>query len=474
MRRTKIVCTMGPASARRSTMEALLKAGMNVARINMSHGTHAGHAKVISELRSACKRLGKEVAILLDLQGPKIRVGKMAGGGVQLKEGDSLLLQVKAVEGNNVRVSTSYKNLPKDCKPGDPILLDDGKLRLRVVAVKGTDVHTRVEVGGLLKDHKGMNLPGVSLSTPSVTKKDLEDLRFGLSQGVNYVALSFVRHPDDVLKVQRYIAARGHSTPVIAKIEKPEALEHLRAITRAADGIMVARGDLGVELDLDKVPMIQKEIIAMANANKALVITATQMLESMTDSPSPTRAEASDVANAILDGTDAVMLSGETAAGKFPVEACATMARICESTESSATYRALNLERMAHRPGAGRSVAEAVSFAARAATEDLRVRAIICFTKRGHTARYLSKFRPEVPVYAFTPTPATRHEMGLYWGITPYPTQTANTTDTLFRRAVDRLKKDRRVSRGDLLVMLAGTPLALHGTVNFMKIHQVE
>jgi pyruvate kinase len=474
MRRTKIVCTMGPASSKRSTMEALLKAGMNVARINMSHGTHSEHARVISELRLACKRLGKEVAILLDLQGPKIRVGKMAAGGVRLVEGTSLVLQVKAVEGNSARVSTSYKNLPKDCKPGDPILLDDGKLRLRVVAVKGTDVHTRVEVGGLLKDHKGMNLPGVALSTPSVTQKDLEDLRFGLGQGVNYVALSFVRHPDDVTKVQRFIAARGHRTPVIAKIEKPEALEHLRAITRVADGIMVARGDLGVELDLDKVPMIQKEIIAMANANKALVITATQMLESMTESPSPTRAEASDVANAILDGTDAVMLSGETAAGKYPVEACATMARICESTEASATYRSLNLERMAHRPGAGRSVAEAVSFAARAATEDLRVRAIVCFTKRGHTARYLSKFRPEVPVYAFTPTPATRHEMGLYWGISPYPTQTAQTTDTLFRRAVENLKKDRRVGRGDLLVMLAGMPLALDGTVNFMQIYQVD
>jgi pyruvate kinase len=474
MRRTKIVCTMGPASSSPKIMEALLKSGMDVARVNMSHGTHAGHAKVIKDLRAACKRVGKEVAILLDLQGPKIRVGKMTGGGVELKNGASLILQVKACEGTAERVSTSYRNLPKDCRPGDPILLDDGKLRLRVVAVKGTDVHTRVEVGGILKNHKGMNLPGVALSTESVTRKDFEDLAFGLKHGVNYVALSFVRHPDDVAKVKKFIAAKGHKTPVVAKIEKPEALEHLRAIAKISDGIMVARGDLGVELDLDKVPLIQKEIIAISNANKTLVITATQMLESMTDAPSPTRAEASDVANAILDGTDAVMLSGETAAGKYPIEACATMARICESTEASAVYKALNQERMGHRPGSGRSVAEAVSFAARAATEDLRVRCIVAFTKRGHTARYLSKFRPEVPVYAFTPAEHARQEMALYWGVSPCRTSAATNTDALLRRAVEQLKRERKVAKGDLLVMVAGTPVGLAGTVNFMKIHQVD
>jgi pyruvate kinase len=474
MRRTKIVCTMGPATHEQKVLERLFEAGMDVARLNMSHGTHAAHARMIKNLRATAKRTGKDIAILLDLQGPKIRVGKMTGGHVQLKDGHLVTLVTREVLGTSERVSTSYLKLAQDCKPGDPILLDDGKLKLRVTAIKGTDVLTRVEVGGVLKDHKGMNLPGVALSTPSVTPKDYEDLRFGLDQGVDYVALSFVRHPDDVTKVKKYIAARGLATPVIAKIEKPEALEHLRAITRTADGLMVARGDLGVEMDLDKVPLIQKEIIAMANQNKAIVITATQMLESMTENPSPTRAEASDVANAILDGTDAVMLSGETAAGKYPIEACATMAKICATTEASAAYRSGNLERLAQHTGGKRSVSEAVSFAARAATEDLRVRAIVCFTKRGKTARYLSKFRPEVPIYAFTPNHHTLHQMGLYWGVTGGFTHKERSTDRLFRRTCERLKKDKRVSKGDLLVMLSGTPINLEGGINLLKIHQVD
>ncbi len=289
---------------------------MDVARINMSHGTQDGHALVIKRLRAAARKVGKHLSILLDLQGPKIRVGRMRDGKIQLVNGAKLVIGTKAVEGTPERISTSYKNLPKDCQPGDPILLDDGKLRLRVDSVRGNDVHTTVIVGGKLSNHKGMNLPGVTLSTQSVTPKDFEDLAFGLAQGVDYVALSFVRHARDVERVKHFIAGKGHDTPVIAKIEMPEALEHLRAIVRVSDGIMVARGDLGVELDLDKVPLIQKEIIEMANAGQVLVITATQMLESMTDSPSPTRAEVSDVANAILDGTDAVMLSGETAAGQ--------------------------------------------------------------------------------------------------------------------------------------------------------------
>jgi pyruvate kinase len=474
MRKTKIVCTLGPASQDPKVMEALMRAGMNVARINMSHGTHAGHAKVIRGLRRVSKRLGVELAILLDLQGPKIRVGRMQGDRVELKEGAEIVLTSQTVLGTSERVSTAYKNLPKDCSPGDPILLDDGKLRLRVLAVRGTEVRARVEVGGWLKNNKGMNLPGVALSTPSVTAKDMEDLRFGLAQGVDYVALSFVRHPDDVLKVKRSIAKAGKSTPVVAKIEKPEALEHLRGITRVADGIMVARGDLGVELDLDKVPLIQKEIIAMANANKALVITATQMLESMTDAPSPTRAEASDVANAILDGTDAVMLSGETAAGKYPVEACATMAAICASTEASSADRAANALRLSARGGGRRSVAEAMCHAASAVTEDLRIRAIVCFTKRGKTARYLSKFRPEVPIYAFTPDHAAVQQMGLYWGVEALPIAKARSTDALYQDSTARLLKAKKVFKGDLLVMISGTPIGLRGTVNMMKIHEVE
>ncbi|HTB22750.1 MAG TPA: pyruvate kinase [bacterium] len=474
MRRTKIVCTMGPATEDQAVLERLIEAGMDVARLNMSHGTHAAHAAMIKRLRLASQRLGKLVPILLDLQGPKIRVGNMLGGRVELKEGSSVLLVTREVEGNADRISTSYLKLASDCRPGDPILLDDGKLRLRVTAIQGVDVKARVEVGGWLKNHKGMNLPGVSLSTPSVTAKDFIDLRFGLEQGVDAVALSFVRHPEDVLKVKKFIAARGHSTPVIAKIEKPEALDQLRAITRASDGLMVARGDLGVEMDLAQVPLIQKEIITMANLNKTLVITATQMLESMTENPSPTRAEASDVANAILDGTDAVMLSGETAAGKYPVEACATMARICAITEASTGYRNGNLERLAQHTAGKRSVSEAVCFAARAATEDLRVRAIVCFTKTGATARYLSKFRPEVPIYAFTPRKPTLHQLGLYWGVTGASVRPEKDMDRLFKRTCDYLKKEKRVFKGDLLVILSGTPLDLAGSINLLKIHLVD
>lgn len=474
MRKTKIVCTMGPASQDPKVMEALLKAGMNVARINMSHGSHEGHAKVIRDLRKVSARLGVNLAILLDLQGPKIRVGKMTDGKVELKDGAELILTSKTVLGTSKRVSTAYKGLPKDCRPGDPILLDDGKLRLSVVAVHGTEVHTRVEVGGWLKNNKGMNLPGVALSTASVTPKDMVDLRFGLKHGVDYVALSFVRHPEDVLRVKKYIARQGKSTPVVAKIEKPEALEHLRAITRASDAIMVARGDLGVEMDLDKVPLIQKEIIAMANANRTLVITATQMLESMTDAPSPTRAEASDVANAILDGTDAVMMSGETAAGKYPIEACKTMAAICASTENSAAYRHANAARLQSNRGHGHgSVAEAVCYAARAATDELRIRAIVCFTKRGKTARYLSKLRPEVPIYAYTPHLESVRQMALYWGVQAAYTPKAHDTDRLHQISSRNLLKDKKVTKGDLVVMVSGMPIGLRGTINMMKIHEV-
>jgi pyruvate kinase len=475
MRKTKIVCTMGPSSSDPKVMEALFKAGMNVARINMSHGSHAGHAKVIRDLRRVSKKLGLQLAILLDLQGPKIRVGRMTNDKVELKDGAELILTTKPMLGEPHKVYTSYKHLPKDCKAGDPILLDDGKLRLRVLSVHGTEVRTRVEVGGYLKNNKGMNLPGVALSTPSVTPKDMEDLRFGLQHGVDYVALSFVRRPDDVLRVKKYIASQGKSTPVVAKIEKPEALEHLRAITRASDAIMVARGDLGVELDLDKVPLIQKEIIATAHAERTLVITATQMLESMTEAPSPTRAEVSDVANAILDGTDAVMMSGETAAGKYPIEACQTMAAICESTEASAAYRHANAGRLQSSRGAGRrSVAEAVCFAARAATDELRIKAIVCATKRGKTARYLSKLRPEVPIYAFTPDHDAVRQMGLYWGVKAAYTPKARNTDNLHQVITAGLLKQKKVAKGDLLVMVSGMPIGLRGTINMMKIHEVE
>jgi pyruvate kinase len=450
----------------------LIGAGMDVARVNMSHGDYAGHAAVIRRLRQASKRLAKPLAILLDLQGPKIRTGKMEGGAVHVRAGDRITLTTRSVLGNASCISTSYKHLPKDVSPGDPVLIDDGKLRLKVLASKGAEVHCEVMVGGRLSDHKGINLPGVTLSTPSVTAKDFQDLKFGLEQEVDYVALSFVRRAADVERVKRFIAARGKATPVIAKIEKPEALEHLRAITRVSDGIMVARGDLGVELEAEKVPLIQKDLIRLANESKILVITATQMLESMTENPTPTRAEASDVANAIFDGTDAVMLSGETAAGKYPLEAAAMMARICQATENSAAYREVHGFHKIRHSGYF-SVSDAVSYAARAASEDLRARAIVCFTQSGSTAKLLAKYRPEIPIYAFSPSRSALRQMGLVWGTSGFLVPRGRNLDQLFKWVCNDLKKAKRVNKGDTVIMVSGTPLGESGSINMMKIHKV-
>lgn len=475
MRKTKIVCTLGPASSSEEMISRLIQAGMDVARVNMSHGDHAGHAKVIKRLRAASARLGKPLAILLDLQGPKIRTGKIMGGRVEIKSGARITLTTKAVEGTAELVSTSYAHLPKDVSEGDPILIDDGKLRLKVVSVKGHDVHCVVVNGGWLSNHKGINLPGVELSTPSVTAKDMKDLHFGLKNGVDYIALSFVRRAEDVARVKRVIASKGKDTPVIAKIEKPEALEQLRAIMAASDGVMVARGDLGVELEAEKVPLIQKDIIQLANQAKILVITATQMLESMTEYPSPTRAEASDVANAIFDGTDAVMLSGETAAGKYPIEAASMMARICEAAENSAPYRdGHSFKKLRTGQMGYRSVADAVAYAARAASEDLRVRAMICFTQSGSTARLISKYRPEVPIYAFTPSGSALQQLGLVWGSIGLPVPRANNSDKLFKLACDRLKRSKKLLKGDTVIIISGTPLGKSGSINMMKIHKVD
>ncbi len=474
MRKTKIVCTLGPASSSPEVIRGLLEQGMDVARINMSHGTWEGHAKVIRQLRREAKALGRNLAILQDLQGPKIRVGNIRDNKVHVRVGDPIILSTKAFLGDAARISTSYIHLPQDVSPGDPILIDDGKVRLRVKKVLGSDVHCQVEVGGVISNHKGINLPGVSLSTPSVTAKDMADLRFGVEQGVDYVALSFVRHPDDVVKVKSSLKRAGRNIPVISKIEKPEALEHLRGIMRVSEGIMVARGDLGVELEAEKVPLIQKDLIAMANESRILVITATQMLESMTDNATPTRAEASDVFNAIIDGTDAVMLSGETAAGKYPIEAVAMMARICESAEGSSAYRDAFAFKKMHSSSGARGVAEAVAFAARAASEDLRVRAVLCFTQSGSTARLLSKFRPEIPIYAFTPELPALRQMGLVWGTLALPAPRANNTDRLIEVTCRKLRADKRLSKGDSVIVISGTPLGESGTINMMKIHKVS
>jgi pyruvate kinase len=473
MRKTKIVCTIGPASHSPEMLEKLMRAGMDVARLNFSHGTHAGHAVVVRRLRALARKLRRPIALLMDLQGPKIRTGRVAAGKAELKAGHPFILTTRPVAGTSASVSTPFKSLPKDLKPGDPVLMDDGRIRLLVEKVTGPDIHCLVQVGGILSDHKGINLPGVRLSSPSLTPKDLADLDFGLSQGVDYVAQSFVRHPTDVLRLKERIAKRGLETPVIAKIEKPEALEQLGGILKAADGIMVARGDLGVELSPEQVPLVQKELITRANQAQLLVITATQMLESMCASPQPTRAEASDVANAIFDGTDAVMLSQETAVGSYPVEAVSMMSRICETAEASWQYAAqhslANLKRSRLH-----SIPDTICHAARVAVDDLHVKLVVCFTQSGNTARFLAKYRPEVRIVAYSSSRDTVSRMALYWGTQPRYLPLIPQAERLFREVEKALKKEGSVAAGDTILIVSGTPIGKRGSINLLKAHKIS
>ncbi|HYR03426.1 MAG TPA: pyruvate kinase [Syntrophobacteria bacterium] len=411
-RRTKIIATIGPSSAAPAMIEQLIVSGVDVFRLNFSHGANKDKAEIIATVRSISGRLGKAVAILADLQGPKIRTGRMENGAIQLLKGDRLDITTDEVVGRPGLISTIYKPLPQDVKPGSRILMDDGLIELKVQSVTGNTVHCTVVEGGTLKDLKGINLPGVNVSSPSLTPKDRIDLEFCLEHGVDYLALSFVRKSSDVEELKQIIADRGLSTPVIAKIEKPEALRNFKAILKATDGVMVARGDLGVEIEAERVPLIQKKIIQACNAAGKPVITATQMLESMINHPRPTRAETSDVANAILDGTDGVMLSGETASGQFPVEAVRTMVRVARDVEST------GLVLPPSGSGARRySIAEAVAEAACHAAATLKARALVVFTQSGSTAALISKFRPQLPIFAFTPFLEIEQRLALYWGV---------------------------------------------------------
>ena len=425
MRRTKIVCTIGPATNSEERLEQLMRAGMNVARLNFSHGTHDEHAAVIERIRKISARLDCSIAILQDLQGPKIRVGSLQGGQpVQLVDGAQVTITIRPVTGDAQTIPTTYTHLPQDVKPGDRILLDDGLMELRVLDTGATDVRCQVVHGGLLKEHKGINLPGVAVSAPALTEKDRDDLRFGIMHGVDYVALSFVRRPEDVLTAKQLIAqlqaeqSRKHthapvSIPLIAKLEKPEAVAHLDDILEVVDGVMVARGDLGVEMPPEKVPLLQKRIIARCNDLGLPVITATQMLESMVTNPRPTRAEASDVANAILDGTDSVMLSAETATGAYPIEAVQMMVRIALETEAG--------DSTARQPQCQRLTQEhAVSHAARALSEEASVKAIVVLTRSGTSARLISKDRPRRPILAYTSSERIYRQLALWWGVWPH------------------------------------------------------
>jgi pyruvate kinase len=470
MRRAKIVCTLGPASSTPEMIGALIDAGMDVARLNFSHGSHDSHAAVIRAVRGEAQKRGKAVAILQDLQGPKIRIGTFVGGFVHLQPGAELTITTRAVAGSERIVSTTYRGLPRDVRPGDTILLDDGYLAVEVVAVDGEDVRTRVLQGGVLRDKKGINLPGVKVSEPALTDKDRADLAFGLRAGVDLVALSFVREPADVREARRLTTLDERYVPIIAKLEKPEAVDRIEEIIEAADGIMVARGDLGVELGQEKVPLIQKRVIELTNKRGKVVITATQMLESMMENPRPSRAEASDIANACLDGTDALMLSGETASGKYPVEAVRTMARIIAEIEGSSWYR-LNLA----TPELDLPVStNAVAHAAVVAAKQMHIKVIACYSDSGGSARLISEYRPEAQIATLTTDEVTYNRLALYWGVLPIFISPAASTDEMFGRIDDVLRERGLAQPGDQIVITMGVPVGSGESTNLLKIHRVS
>ena len=468
-RRAKIVCTVGPATSSENMLRDLMHCGMDVARLNFSHSTHDEHARMIERIRRAAEKEKRTICILQDLQGPKIRTGRLKHHApVALKAGSRVILTPKEIPGTETLISTSIP-LASDVQPGSRILLSDGLVELRVRQIKGDDVECDVVNGGLLGEHKGINLPGTMVSVPSLTEKDRKDLVFGLRHGVDMVAISFVRTADDVLAARRFIADQKASVPLIAKLEKPQAIENLEAIFEVADGVMVARGDLGVEVPPEKVPVMQKHIISRATEWRKPVITATQMLESMIENPRPTRAEASDVANAIFDGTDAVMLSAETASGKYPREAVAMMTRIVVETESHMAGRSQRRRRTPRRLSIAETICEAIAHAA----EDLEMRAIAVFTETGTTARLISKYRPKAQVYAFSAFSQVCNRLNLFWGVRPVLSTVAPSSEQMVRNAEEYLLRARIVAPGDVIGVVAGTQMA-SGSTNFMRLHVVS
>jgi len=473
MRRTKIVATIGPASRERPVLERLARAGIDVVRLNFSHGEPEEHLQVMRMVREISGQLDRPIAVLQDLAGPKIRTGRLRGGQpALLVAGARIVITTdESVEGDDSIISTTYDALPRDVRPGDRILLDDGNLELRVIRVVDDQVECEVVHGGLLRPNKGMNLPGVKISAPALTEKDQRDLAFGIKHGVDYVAVSFVRQASDVDQVRSAIAALGGTAPVIAKIEKREAVDDLNAIVAAADGVMVARGDLGVELPTEEVPTLQKRIIQTANSAGKAVITATQMLESMVDNPRPTRAEASDVANAIVDGTDAVMLSAETARGRYPVESVETMARIAVYTEEHVSHRDPVRRRATGNPT--RIVARSLARVAAMVAEELECKLIVAFTASGSTACLVSMYRPGSPIAAITYDDDTYRRLALWWGVVPLKSRVARTTDEMVLDAEALLKRKELVRPGDVVLMLGGQSHTA-GTTNMIRVHTIS
>jgi pyruvate kinase len=466
-RRAKIVCTIGPATATPERVRALVDAGMDVARLNFSHGTHADHEKAYRMVRDASDASGRAVGILADLQGPKIRLGRFADGPVEWLTGETITVTTDDVPGDHDRVSTTYKQLANDAKLGDRLLVDDGKVALEVTGVDGQDVRCLVLEGGKVSNNKGLSLPNVDVSVPPLSEKDLADLRFALDLRVDLVALSFVRSADDAALVHRVMDEHGAGRlPVIAKVEKPEAVARLEEIVLAFDGVMVARGDLGVELPLEEVPLVQKRAIQLCRENAKPVIVATQMLDSMMENSRPTRAEASDVANAVFDGTDALMLSGETGVGKFPILAVTTMARIIERAENSD----FGVPPLQHDP---RTKGGAIAAAARQIGEVIGADGIAAFTLSGDTVRRLARHHTRLPLLAFTSIPAVRNQLALSWGVETFLVPMVTHTDAMFRQVDAALLEIGRYERGDLVVIVAGSPPGTPGSTNTLRVHQL-
>ena len=467
MRRAKIVSTLGPATAVPGGVRALVDAGLDVARINRSHGSYEEHEAAYASVRKASRESGRAVGVLVDLQGPKIRTGRFTDGSVTLVDGEPFTITVDEVPGDVHRVSTTYKGLPGDVKPGDSLLIDDGKVTLRALEVSDTDVLCEVVIGGVVSNNKGINLPGVAVSVPALSEKDEADLRWALRLPADMIALSFVRSAKDIDRVHEIMDEEGVRLPVIAKIEKPQAVTNLREIVKAFDAIMVARGDLGVELPFEEVPLVQKLAIEMARRDAKPVIVATQVLESMIENPRPTRAEVSDCANAVLDGADAIMLSGETSVGKYPTEAVRAMARIIESTEEHGLERVPELGTRPHTTGG------AVTAAAAEIGELLAAKYLVTFTQLGDSARRLSRIRPKLPMLAFTPLESTRSQLTLSWGIDSHLVTAVRHTDQMTQQVDVALLESGMCVEGDTVVIVAGSPPGVPGSTNGLRVHHV-
>jgi pyruvate kinase len=475
IRRAKIIATIGPATHSSKQLHQLVEAGMNVARLNMSHGTPQEHASVFHDLRQISQEFQKSIGILLDLCGPKIRTGETIDGmPIQIKSGTKLILTSKPVLGSSTRIHVNYSHLSKDLQKGDKVLIDDGCIELRVTKLLDQEIETEVIDGGELGTKKGVNFPGVTLSAPALTSKDRKDLAFGLELGVDAIALSFVRNPDNIKTLKQAILEidpEKEFIPIIAKLERPEALDHLEAILEQSDGVMVARGDLGVEVSAEKVPSIQKEIIHQAMRKRKTSITATQMLDSMIHNPRPTRAEASDIANAIFDGSDALMLSGETAIGQYPIQAVQTMERIILDAESHAKEWGLHLSM-----DSTEIVEDAIAttLAARELAEDRKVHAIAVFTRSGRTARYMSNTRPGVPILAFTPEEVTYYQMAFLWGVTPIWVPMAHSVEEMIQHVERVLVSSGQIPKGEQVVLIASLPIGAMGPANFTLLHTIQ